>query len=159
MLTKVEQNGLIGATGYQHVWAILHQPANELVSLESFRFRFPLPDNNRSSTLIFLNKERKCLALSSARIRGPDPSSFSKRDPCRHGSVEHWAYFLSSEIYLFAFWSFVNTLIIWQKMFHSCRVQVALWENHRGDKKSYPKRPEGDTMMSYRCFAPIGSRN
>jgi hypothetical protein len=37
-LTKVEQNGLIKATGSYIVLAILHQPTDELASPDSFRF-------------------------------------------------------------------------------------------------------------------------
>jgi hypothetical protein len=32
IFTEVEQNDLIGATGYCHILAISHQPLNELVS-------------------------------------------------------------------------------------------------------------------------------
>jgi hypothetical protein len=38
MLTKVEGNGLIGATGYYHILAIPHYPMNELLRPDSFRF-------------------------------------------------------------------------------------------------------------------------
>jgi hypothetical protein len=37
-LTKVEQNSLVGATGYYHVLAIPHQPTNELMGRDKFRF-------------------------------------------------------------------------------------------------------------------------
>jgi hypothetical protein len=37
ILTKVEQNNLIGATGDDQVLAVPHQPPNELVSPDSFR--------------------------------------------------------------------------------------------------------------------------
>jgi hypothetical protein len=38
MLTKVEQNSLIGAPGHYHILAIPHQPTNELASADSSRF-------------------------------------------------------------------------------------------------------------------------
>jgi hypothetical protein len=37
-LTKAEQNGLIAAPRHYHILAIPHQPANEFVGPESFRF-------------------------------------------------------------------------------------------------------------------------
>jgi hypothetical protein len=39
-LTKVEGDGLIGASGCHHILAIPHQLTNELMSLESFIFQF-----------------------------------------------------------------------------------------------------------------------
>jgi hypothetical protein len=39
-LTKVDQNGSIGATGYYHVLAIPHQPMNEVVTPEYFALWF-----------------------------------------------------------------------------------------------------------------------
>jgi hypothetical protein len=36
--TKVEQNGLVGAAGYYYVLAVPHQPINEVVGSERFRF-------------------------------------------------------------------------------------------------------------------------
>jgi hypothetical protein len=38
ILREIEQNGLIGATGYHHVFVIPHQPTNELVSPEMLDF-------------------------------------------------------------------------------------------------------------------------
>jgi hypothetical protein len=37
-LTKVKQNGLIGASGHHHVFARPHQPTNELVTSDGFKF-------------------------------------------------------------------------------------------------------------------------
>jgi hypothetical protein len=37
-LTKLEQNGLIGAIGDHHVFPKPHQLMNELISPDSFRF-------------------------------------------------------------------------------------------------------------------------
>jgi hypothetical protein len=40
MLTKVERNGLIGATGYYHILVIPQQRTNEVVIPNSFTFLF-----------------------------------------------------------------------------------------------------------------------